>query len=1475
MSCNLKMKKYFDLKYNKIDLPWFEYSAKEDIIRIKDSPLKRISKVNTGGVAKRVAAAINADANNGPISIGDIAYVKFDDNGRGYVKIDPTPFQLKQIDKKVQIKEEFKNRENDLEVELALQERKKQDERDEIERIEQEYRDLGIDINTGESDLTQVGSAHRFPKAIIESNKEKFGTLHSERALDVLSVKADNVLKEGEESSPGETNRELLFGEKEIETNASKVIKNILNRKDDLAPEVSEVLNSMLSTLENTKATVRIVEQDKLQHEDAVMEYDANSNVIYISNQTLDAGNINGVAIAFMHEAIHSVTVSSMLNADTASKKIFSNFMSEMFAKYKDMDNSGMYGFSNAIEFVAEISSNPEFREHIKNLEGDNQSLWNRFIDNVRALLGLRKKSDFDKILNEIYEISYEEVFIGPDQSEYNMFAKKEDDNIKPPDLSSTSGKLTNSLDKILNRLERTVYEYDKLIKRDPESSSYVTHRAKASEIIAEVEHLYETDTVLAISKYADYASKQLASIEKSVKELEVMEGKDGFFVSELYKGYAGSLSIVKELQDTITSIIRNDKSGLDRDLLNEVNETLGHSIKSFNAISSNILSFDKQLTYNELIKPEYNTKVSKEWYERIGKDYEGDIANKEAWVIDQMETTYKEEIKADMELRVAMLLENAGFDIDSITAQIISAENTNNELIQNVKQILERVNVKIIEANRSLDFELKTEFEKFQTAKGSNLKPSTAYKNIMEKDSNGKYYIKGEYSIEFYNEIAKRKKEISENYEEGLDVTQLQTELMEWVSKNTTVETVTQEDGSLKSVQVPTSEWKNNLESLSEADKNLREFAIKKFQEADKKKFGIRSLNHSVYNATWISLPTVTKDRMERIVEGEAKGAAKDFIADLHSYRADQVDFKERKFDRENRPDQELRIHYRGNLKDPSQQSLDLFSLIAMEGKNANSFQAKSEIENNVSVILNIAKNKEYFNTSGDKYILNMFNKKDRFSTKRGEDSNVYKRLNDMIETNIYDIFRHDMGQVGSWDLNKMIDFATGWTANLGMGVNTISSSVNLLNGEVHMMLEAIGGHHIGFSNIRRAKARYTADFVNIMKDTYSPVKTSFTNQIMEMFDTEGNRGMSHEHRFVKSNAMRAKMNMGTLMTMQTAGEHLVQGTFTMALLDGIKVMNAESKWINKDGEVVNSMKEAATMLDMITKDKDGKLKISDKVVYTTHAPYLKMQEGGRELLNRYIKKKMKDTVGNYDVKDQGMLYKHGAGRLLLMFRRYLAPMFLAKFRGFKNIGKALEDMSAKDKFFSEALQEYDMGTYTAAARVVYRGLQHMIKEQKMSAFRNELSNMTAYEKAQARKGAAEAILIAAILPALSGLSAVIADENADGDDDFLWYVAATMTRLQTELQSFVDPVANWRILKSPTAAMGVFDNAGSFVFSLFAPWNWDEEYKTGSNAGENKLFIKSKRLLPVLNRRVLDYKSKYDYLKIGTYHIGGPDKE
>src|SRR5690606_32933033 len=280
---------------------------------------------------------------------------------------------------------------------------------------------------------------------------------------------------------------------------------------------------------------------------------------------------------------------------------------------------------------------------------------------------------------------------------------------------------------------------------------------------------------------------------------------------------------------------------------------------------------------------------------------------------------------------------------------------------------------------------------------------------------------------------------------------------------------------------------------------------------------------------------------------------------------------------------------------------------------------------------------------------------------------------------------------------------------AFLELSLNVASGAANVINANAQMFIEGlIKGRFLDKEGIAKANAIYTKDMMNIFSDVTRPINISFVNQLHEMFDTQGTLRLANTN-FIQTDLLKKGMNIESLQVLHQSGEHWMQSVIAMAVLDKVKVFNADNKLINKEGKVVKTRKEAASILDMLKKDEDtGILELDKRVVYTTHSRMSEMDNGGFTQLSTLIRKKLYDLVGNYTETDQPEIMRHWYGKLAMLYRRYLIPMGTARLRGIEHSYKKKENLSEDEKRYSYSLQEYEEGAYVSLIRYISTAIQN-----------------------------------------------------------------------------------------------------------------------------------------------------------------------
>jgi hypothetical protein len=1289
--------------------------------------------------------------------------------------------------------------------------------------------------------------------SMIFMNRAKLKTLEGskENKLDWTDSTEQLTTVKEEFVDYSKENAYVLFANKQGKITADEVLDNILNNFSDFSEIGLEFIQKAKNLISKSGVKIQFVNESVFSDKDVIMDFDASSNTIRISRTRLSEFDTQTVVSTFLHELTHSQTAEALLNPVTFEQQEFKLLIDKMFLKYKTQsNNSGSYGFKNTMEFVAELYSNPEFRKEVEALD---KGFWNKFIDAVRRLFGFKKNDEYTKLINEITEK------VESDQSEFKgvrnqvIFEKRTTSRNKAQTiedkLQKTLNKAKDNLDNLLNQ--------SKAYKRKNEEKGKAFEK-HIQELIDEIEKVSLIDQWKGVSIYVKSMLNTINQLNDRLDK-EDFTKENGLELIDSFRTYMSTYDLVEDVKDLVTSLTNEkiDEVGLEE--INQLKAILkdtvgGHAIleSRFNSKLSVIL----KTTINNI---RYLPEIEDDWRKKLSVEYakQGITGiSKTEWVAQQMNNVYKDEIQENLDNYVDNLLTGVGTDISAASALILDGINNNSRLVSIVMNFITQARNKIIEQTTEGDIKENKLFTALTDEKGKNASTKKLYGNIYDQDSAGNTTLKGEYSIKFKEKFDLLRNKVSSTLEEhGRSSKEFKAVLVEyrkWLKENTVYK---------NKKRTPVAKWKNDLSKLTKVEKEVLDYFIETTKLVDEQTYGIQSLIVDVKGATFYTLPAVTKSDLERVVDGNAKGLIKDKLKDIGSIRPDDIGYDKKNLNSKGEIVRYQRVHYRGKLSS-DQQSLDLFTVNRLNRVNGLNYKEKNAIVLQVEAIKLIAKNKEYFlkNPSG-KNIHNMYSTREKEGTQRGNKSNEFKMIDNMIEKNIYDILHITYGNVGPIDLNKAISITNGWVASVGLSLNAFSAGANILNGQAQIFLERIAGNHLTKGSVTKAHKMYTSDLGGIMKDFGNPIKTSFVNQVNQMFDTFGGFSVKQQE-FIKNTIAKTVINSETLQFMHEGGEHYLQSIMVMATLESIKVMDSNNNYIDKDGNVTTKDK-AASVLDMLSKDSTGLLKLSDKVVYSDRNLNSKINEGGKEQLLLFVKKKLFDTMGNYDSNLQPELYRHWYGKLVMLFRRYLIPQLVTRFRGVSTAFVSEENLEDGDIHFNDALRTTEEGSYVSALRFLRHGIYPALRKLKFDLLSTNWNELDDDKKAGIKKTVVELALTSALLPLIGLLAAGAAGD--DDDKEWLFTVAFLARRLESELSQFRDPREATKITKSPIPSLRVIEQTLD-ILDYLLPWNITEvndTYQSGKNKGELKIKVKATKLIPIISKLEITSEELYKGLE------------
>ena len=1317
----------------------------------------------------------------------------------------------------------------------------------------------------------------------------------------------------------------LLFNNNSSTYTTSEIIRKLSSMlngaKDKFLIDVLQKLNK-LNSIHNV--IIKVLPPSEFKNGE-VMKYNSDTKEIYISTLVLEGYDTNTIASTLLHEITHHITVdllSKPYEKLTFAEKQYVDVISKFYNKYKgykhNLGNGANfnYGFTDIFEFVAEFYGNPDFREYTKTLS---DNWYNKLIkalgDAFRRILSLPLNPEYQKLMDTIFNYVESVPQFELENGLYvkdMIFAKKITD---PDEIDLTT--IDKRLDNVVGKAQDRVKQLYNRAKKSKKSSSETFLKA-FKELKDELDKLSETKKWHAVVKYTKsfqntvnslhnrldnkftekeityngvtyerienfeaYQSKQGqiiipedvleyykdSDLIKNAKEndnlvidtilfnnienesIKELDNQDHLDLAFEYEEYLNAYDLLEDIQKLLDSA-EKDKTLSREDKLEvrEIKNILHNLTEKQHRLKGLISKIKKESGVKLFANSSNNKKVITDWKNKLTLKYNkltNPKLSKDEWIGEQMNTVYYDEIQKDLEKAAREIIENPYTDITKFSKTWEDLLNINSPLINIMSNIIGKMRNVIIDKINNASFEFGKMFDKYSKVSDS-LSMSKKYANLLQlSKSKDRYYLKGKYSVDFIDSYNKILEEVSKNKKD--------IKYKKWLKENT--ETFYDEEGNQKIR--PAKKYLNP--ELSGVEKETLDFFINKTKKNNEENYkGKSGLIKNLFGAEFYILPSVTKSNKERTLEGDIKGQIKDKITDLTTTKVDDISHGEA-FDTKGNELRRIKINYRGKL--PSKdQSLDLFNIYRLEETNAIVYKERSERENQLKLFVNLASEKEYKKRSlkYSGWAKNIFAENVKGQTFSGEHSNELNKIQGLLETHLYDVLSYtETKLLGTLDANKLTSSVNGLTAAIAMTANIGSATVNSLNGLLLMQMKRFGGDVIKGSNLEKAELNYTKNLPQILADFNSPVKKSFHNQMLNMFDAVGGMNII-KHQFINNSTVKEALSLHNLNMLNDSVEHMLNSVLVEAVLRGIPVMNAQNKYINKEGKEV-SQNEAASLFDMLYLDENGVLKMNDLVKYTKYNLMDNYHENGKQSINYLIKKQIHNLFGVYDNNMKAEVQKHWYGKLLMMFKNFFLSQAKYRYQGFSTSHRSKNELTEDELNFNNAEQEYTEGVYTTFVRTFIP----LLKGFNLTLVKENLANLSDYEKANLKQAFFEISFTAIILPLLGALLAA----GADDDDNLTFFFIYCFRRLESELSQFRNPMELNRMISNPVAANRFIQNAGNLITDIITPINFspDEhesyfDWLSENNKGENKLWNSTKKVLP---KPIKDYKELYNLLE------------
>ena len=662
-----------------------------------------------------------------------------------------------------------------------------------------------------------------------------------------------------------------------------------------------------------------------------------------------------------------------------------------------------------------------------------------------------------------------------------------------------------------------------------------------------------------------------------------------------------------------------------------------------------------------------------------------------------------------------------------------------------------------------------------------------------------------------------------------------------DWIKNNTQKVNSGRKDinGEVIYNQIPSEKYRNNEYTRLKNDVHFK-FLSDSYNRANES-YADQSLQYGILPQAYKeeSIIQKTKDRYNKL-----KGYGKDLVSDTqkNSFEKAEQAIKDAGSKvlggdaYESIEDLNLDDTYYRNIKSPythliedqSQVDTNLPETILTFNKAANAYSSLKELQPNIENFKLLLSSNAKFGIDARKAMKvsrDLTKVFDRFASK--PQSDVAERLNKQLLSQLDDVFYGDAEfqqnaniagiKINLNTIGKNVGF---YTAAVNLAGNLFAGISNVTVGNAQTLGEAIGGRYYGVKDWGKAQLDYSKNLPKFLADGTLPIKSKIT-QLGVKYDAIQGEFRDANGKVVTGNILKRKFNTSALFLLSHAGEHQIQLTGMLALMNATKVPL-------KSGGTVS-------LYDAYQNDGKGYFKLRDDANWSIK---------DENEFTRKLHSISRDLNGAYASYDKSMLQRYWIGRLVLQYRKYMYPAFRSRF------ARERVDLERGD---------VDKGYY----RTFFRKLINETKEHNfniLAAFRDTISDKYSKNKmtAQERYAHNKFLFDMSVLGGTFALAGFLVGGGGDTDDDKYnqWMVnsAGLLTlRLRSDIGTYsVFSAQDFsKQLQNPAASIqsvtNITDFIGQFVTSPF------DEYKQNSSShteGDSKLGAKFKKLVPILRQ-------------------------
>lgn len=555
---------------------------------------------------------------------------------------------------------------------------------------------------------------------------------------------------------------------------------------------------------------------------------------------------------------------------------------------------------------------------------------------------------------------------------------------------------------------------------------------------------------------------------------------------------------------------------------------------------------------------------------------------------------------------------------------------------------------------------------------------------------------------------------------------------------------------------------------------------------------------------------PQIRRDLLERVIsKGNKFQYLWESFKDNLVRREDDIEFTYARQDFEGNQIYNLPIYYTRSLKDKNDLSTDCTSTMIAYAAMANDYAAMNDVIDALETGRTILSERRVAQTRGGKIMREVLNKVPSNLTKKGDVANFMDRLNDFMLMQVYGEQMKDEGTVLGVDVGKAVNMLNKLQSYGTTALSVLTGTANLVQNIVISNIESVSGQFFNKSELAQADWEYTKLLPQYLSEIGNRIQTSKMALFAEKFNVlqdykQHVRGVDWDRKTWFSRFFKED----TLWFTTSAGDHYTQMRTGLALAMRLKLQDKNGKPI--------SLYDALEVqyLDKAHPEYGANLVIKEGVT----------DQDGKAIGNDYfnsVTKKIRGInnklYGIYNQEDKNAMQSRAVGRLLMMYRNWMRPLWL--------------------KRYGVERYNYDTNTFEEG---YYRTLWNFMNTLRKDMKKGELDivkqwhNLNATQKSNIYRGLAEIATFLSLMGIITTLKGIPDDD--DKDDWLTEYVTYAIIRLKADLGSLMPGPTmldeGLRLFDNPFAAVRVLKNSRQLL-NLFDPDTWTTEIDQGIYKG------------------------------------------